>query len=94
MSENESAGIEDARFVRFVDDDASATYYATYTAYNGFEILPQLLQTDDFLTFRMHTLSGKAVQNKGMALFPRKINGRYRDVVTPGWCKQLHHVLG
>ena len=77
VSENESSGIEDARFVRFFDDDGSDTYYATYTAYNGFEILPQLLETDDFLTFRMHTLSGKAAQNKGMALFPRKINGRF-----------------
>ena len=77
VSENESSGIEDARFVRFVDDDGSVTYYATYTAYNGFEILPQLLQTDDFLTFRMHTLSGNAAQNKGMALFPRKINGQF-----------------
>jgi predicted GH43/DUF377 family glycosyl hydrolase len=77
VSENESSGIEDARFVRFVDDDGSVTYYATYTAYNGFEILPQLLETDDFLTFRMHTLSGNAAQNKGMALFPRKINGRF-----------------
>ena len=77
VSENESAGIEDARFVRFVDDDGSVTYYATYTAYNGFVILPQLLETNDFLTFRIHTLSGNAVQNKGMALFPRKIKGRY-----------------
>jgi predicted GH43/DUF377 family glycosyl hydrolase len=77
VSENESRGIEDARFVRFVDDDGTATYYATYTAYNGFEILPQLLQTDDFLKFRIHTLSGNAVQNKGMALFPRKVNGHY-----------------
>jgi len=77
VSENESAGIEDARFVRFVDDDGSVTYYATYTAYNGSVILPQLLETNDFLTFRIHTLSGNAVQNKGMALFPRKINGQY-----------------
>jgi predicted GH43/DUF377 family glycosyl hydrolase len=77
VSENESAGIEDARFVRFVDDDGSVTYYATYTAYNGFSILPQLLETEDFLTFRMHTLSGNAARNKGMALFPRKINGQY-----------------
>jgi predicted GH43/DUF377 family glycosyl hydrolase len=77
VSANESAGIEDARFVRFVDDDGSVTYYATYTAYNGFVILPQLLETDDFLTFKIHTLSGNAVQNKGMALFPRKINGRF-----------------
>jgi predicted GH43/DUF377 family glycosyl hydrolase len=77
VSENESSGIEDARFVRFVDDDGSVTYYATYTAYNGFKILPQLLETDDFLTFKMHTLSGSAAQNKGMALFPRKVNGNF-----------------
>lgn len=77
VSENESSGIEDARFVRFVRDDGSVTYYATYTAYNGFDVLPQLLETDDFLTFRMHTLSGRAAQNKGMALFPRMINGQF-----------------
>ena len=77
VSENESAGIEDARFVRFEHDDESIIYYATYTAYNGFDILPQILETTDFLTFRMHTISGKAAQNKGMALFPRKINGKF-----------------
>jgi predicted GH43/DUF377 family glycosyl hydrolase len=77
VSENESAGIEDARFVRFQDDDKSVIYYATYTAYNGFTILPQILETTDFLTFKMHTISGNAAQNKGMALFPRKINGKY-----------------
>jgi predicted GH43/DUF377 family glycosyl hydrolase len=77
VSENESAGMEDARFVRFKDDDKSVIYYATYTAYNGFTILPQILETTDFLTFRMHTLSGKCAQNKGMALFPRKINGKF-----------------
>jgi predicted GH43/DUF377 family glycosyl hydrolase len=77
VSENESAGIEDARFVRFEGDDNSVIYYATYTAYNGFDILPQILETTDFLTFRMHTISGKAAQNKGMALFPRKINGKF-----------------
>jgi predicted GH43/DUF377 family glycosyl hydrolase len=77
VTENESSGIEDARFVRFVDDDRSVTYYATYTAYNGFSILPQILETTDFLTFKFHTLTGEGVHNKGMALFPRKINGRY-----------------
>jgi predicted GH43/DUF377 family glycosyl hydrolase len=77
VSENESAGIEDARFVRFKDDDKAVIYYATYTAYNGFDILPQILETTDFLTFKMHTLSGNAARNKGMALFPRKINGKY-----------------
>lgn len=76
VTANESRGIEDARFVRFVDD-RKATYYATYTAYNGFDILPQILETTDFVTFRIHTLIGKAVHNKGMALFPRKVNGHY-----------------
>jgi predicted GH43/DUF377 family glycosyl hydrolase len=74
---NETRGMEDARFVRFVDDDGKATYYATYTAYDGFQILPQLIQTDDFLTFTISTLNGFAAQNKGMALFPRKIGGKY-----------------
>jgi predicted GH43/DUF377 family glycosyl hydrolase len=77
VSENESSGIEDARFVRFENDDKSVIYYATYTAYNGFSILPQILETTDFLTFRMHTISGKAAQNKGMALFPRKVDGKF-----------------
>ena len=77
VSPNETNGIEDARFVRFVDDDGSITYYATYTAYNGRHILPQLIITEDFLQFRILTLNGDAVQNKGMALFPRRIKGRY-----------------
>lgn len=77
VSPNETNGIEDARFVRFIDDDGSVMYYATYTAYSGHDILPQLIKTEDFLHFRILTLNGKAVQNKGMALFPRRINGRY-----------------
>ena len=77
VSPNESNGIEDARFVRFVEDDGNVTYYATYTAYNGRIILPQLIETADFLNFRVLTLNGQAVQNKGMALFPRRIDGRY-----------------
>lgn len=52
-------------------------YYATYTAYNGHTTLPQLIETEDFLHFRILTLNGSAVQNKGMALFPRRIDGRY-----------------
>lgn len=76
-SQNDSNGIEDARFVRFVDDDGSITYYATYTAYNGHNILPQIIETKDFITFKMITLNGKFSKNKGMALFPRKINGKY-----------------
>ena len=77
VSSNESNGMEDARFVRFVEDDGSVIYYATYTAYNGRAILPQLLETADFLHFRARTLNGRAVQNKGMAFFPRRIDGRY-----------------
>ena len=77
VSSNESNGIEDTRFVRFVDDDGTALYYATYTAYNGRVILPQLMKTRDFLDFRVLTLNGRAVQNKGMALFPRRIDGLY-----------------
>ena len=77
VSANESNGIEDARFVRFVEDDGTVTYYATYTAYNGRVILPQLLETRDFLNFRVLTLNGDAAENKGMALFPRRINGHY-----------------
>jgi predicted GH43/DUF377 family glycosyl hydrolase len=77
VSANESNGIEDARFVCFTEDDGSVLYYATYTAYNGRAILPQLIETQDFLHFRVLTLNGRAVQNKGMALFPRRINGRY-----------------
>ena len=74
---SQSNGIEDARFVRFLNDDGSFTYYATYTAYDGKITLPQLLETPDFVYFKFSTLNGPAVQNKGMALFPRKINGQY-----------------
>lgn len=74
---SQSNGIEDARFVRFRNDDGGFTYYATYTAYDGKIALPQLLETPDFLHFKFNTLNGPAVQNKGMALFPRKIDGQY-----------------
>jgi predicted GH43/DUF377 family glycosyl hydrolase len=77
VSPNETNGIEDARFVRHTDDDGTVMYYATYTAFNGHAILPQLIETQDFLHFRVLTLNGSAVQNKGMALFPRRINGNY-----------------
>jgi len=77
VTPSQSNGIEDARFVLFQNDDGSRTYYATYTAYDGKMILPQFIETPDFLHFKFITLNGAAVQNKGMALFPRKINGRY-----------------
>ncbi len=77
VTPSQSNGIEDARFVRFQNDDGTHTYYATYTAYDGKLILPQFIETSDFLHFKFITLNGPAVQNKGMALFPRKVNGRY-----------------
>jgi predicted GH43/DUF377 family glycosyl hydrolase len=73
----ESRGMEDARFVRFTDDEGATTYYATYTAYDGVHILPQLIETKDFNMFRMATMTGPAIHHKGMALFPRKIRGEY-----------------
>ncbi|TAF71933.1 MAG: response regulator [Flavobacterium sp.] len=77
VTDSESNGIEDARFVQFVDDNNEIRYYATYTAYNGYVIMPQLIETIDFYTFRVMPIYGKNAQNKGMALFPRKINGKY-----------------
>ena len=74
---SQSNGIEDARFVRFQNDNGTFTYYATYTAYDGKVTMPQLLETPDFVRFKFSTLNGAAVQNKGMALFPRKINGQF-----------------
>ncbi len=76
-TDSQRNGIEDARFVRFENEDGSFTYYATYTAFDGKITLPQLLETPNFVHFKFSTLNGPAVQNKGMALFPRKINGHY-----------------
>lgn len=77
LSPSEQNGIEDARFVLFTDDDGSKKFYATYTAYNGKAIFPQVMETENFEHFKMITLNGNAAVNKGMALFPRRINGRY-----------------
>ena len=77
ISASESRGIEDARFVRFTDDDNTERIYATYTAFNGHTILPKLLSTKDFYTFRIMPLHGSGAQNKNLAMFPRKIKGRY-----------------
>ncbi|NQV03698.1 MAG: response regulator [Bacteroidia bacterium] len=73
----ESNGIEDARFVKFTDDDGSVKYYATYTAFNGYSIMPKLIETKDFYNFTFMPIHGEIAQNKGMALFPRKIDGKY-----------------
>ena len=72
----EAHGLEDARLVRFVEDDGAVSYFGTYTAYNGALVTPYVLQTEDFQTFRMRPMLGEAAKNKGMALFPRRINGK------------------
>ena len=77
ISATEQRGIEDARFVKFTDNDGEVTYYATYTAYDGIAILPKLISTKNFYDFRILPINGEIAQNKGMALFPRKINGQY-----------------
>jgi len=77
VSENERNGIEDARFVKFVDDEGEVTYYATYTAYDGLTLLPKLIETKDFYHFIIKPINGEVGRNKGLALFPRKINGKY-----------------
>ncbi len=75
--EAEAAGMEDARFVRFTEDDGSVTFYATYTAYDGSRISQQLLETRDFESFVSRPLVGRAAANKGLAIFPRRIGGRF-----------------
>jgi len=76
VTPSQSNGIEDARFVQF-NDGGQKTYYATYTAYSGRAIRSELIGTSDFVSFRLSTLKGSAARNKGMALFPKKIDGRY-----------------
>lgn len=77
IADTEKKGIEDARFVKFISESKEETYYATYTAYDGISILPKLLVTKDFYHFKVLPIHGEIAQNKGMALFPRKINGKY-----------------
>ena len=76
VTESQANGIEDARFVEF-EEGGRRTFYATYTAYSGRAVRSELLETSDFISFRMTPLRGAAAQNKGMALFPRKLGGRY-----------------
>jgi len=80
ISRYEKNGIEDARFVKFTNDNGESVYYATYTAYDGFTILPKLIETEDFCTFRIFPLHGKYAIDKNLALFPRKIGGKYAMV--------------
>lgn len=79
----EQNGIEDARFVRFIGENGLITYYATYTAYDGREIHSQLIETADFQKFKIRRLAGAEVKNKGMALFPRQVNGQYVMLSRP-----------
>ncbi len=77
ISDSESRGIEDARFVRFIEDHKSEKVYATYTAYNGHAILPKLISTEDFYSFHVMPLRGEGAHNKNLAMFPRKVKGKY-----------------
>ena len=77
VSANEKNGIEDARFVKFTNDNQSVVYYATYTAYDGNTVLPKMIDTNDFYHFSILPIHGEIAQNKGMALFPRKVDGKY-----------------
>jgi len=76
-AKGESKGIEDVRFVKFTNKDGSKEYIGTYTAYDGHKISPQLIITKDFTRFKLRTMYGKAVSDKGFALFPEKINNKY-----------------
>jgi predicted GH43/DUF377 family glycosyl hydrolase len=80
FSDNERHGVEDMRLVHFTDDDGSSLFYGTYTAYNGFRIFPQLLNYRPNGSIEINMLSGNCAKNKGMALFPRKIRGKYAMV--------------
>jgi predicted GH43/DUF377 family glycosyl hydrolase len=86
ISEYERKGIEDARFVQFRDEDDSSVYYATYTAYDGALIMPKLLQTNDFINFKIMPLYGAGAQNKNLALFPRKIKGKFAMISRIDGC--------
>jgi predicted GH43/DUF377 family glycosyl hydrolase len=83
-SRTEIMGIEDVRFVRFARDDGSFCYYGTYTAYDGHQTKTQLIETTDFVVFKVRALYGNAITDKGMALFPEKINGKYAMIARQG----------
>jgi predicted GH43/DUF377 family glycosyl hydrolase len=90
LSDFESKGIEDARFVLFTDETGKKVYYATYTAYDGVHIMPKLLKTTDFYDFKTSPLNGPGAKNKNLALFPRKINGKYAMLSRiDGWNNYL-----
>lgn len=93
----ESSGVEDARFVEIEDDDV-ARYVATYTAFDGRGVTQQLLETDDFVNFSSSPLAGRGAANKGLAIFPRRIDGRFvalsrhdRESNAIAFSPDLHH---
>jgi len=92
LSPSEKNGIEDARFVLFTDDDGSKRYYATYTAYDGKVILPQLMETDDFVNFKMSTWTGAPLSIKNGHV-PAKDKRPLCDDITPGRWESLFNVL-
>jgi predicted GH43/DUF377 family glycosyl hydrolase len=88
---SESRGIEDARFVRFTDDDGTVTYFATYTAFNGDQVAPQLIETTDFQHFTMSQVAGPAARDKGMAIFPRRVGGSF--VALSRWDRESSAIM-
>lgn len=88
----ESHGMEDARLTKFTEDDGSVTYYATYTAYDGVDVATHLLETRDFRTFHLSPMAGQGAQGKGLALFPRRIRGRY--VALSRWDRESTALVG
>jgi predicted GH43/DUF377 family glycosyl hydrolase len=91
IAPRESRGMEDARFVRFTDDNGTCTYYAPYTAYDGNDVGSRLLSTTDFRTFEATQLRGQGAQNKGLAFFPRRIGGRY--VALSRWDRETNAIV-
>lgn len=87
---DERRGIEDARFVKFIDDDGDVTYRATYTGFDGTHVASRMLETEDFRAFVSLRMTGGAVRNKGVAFFPRRIGGRF--VALSRWDRQSNSV--
>jgi len=73
----QSNGLEDMRLTHFRHDDGSEEWLGTYTAYNGSQIQSEMLRTRDWRAFDLVPMTGSAARNKGMGLFPRKVNGKY-----------------
>jgi predicted GH43/DUF377 family glycosyl hydrolase len=77
ITEQQRGGLEDLRLVRFDHGDGDFEWIGTYTAYSGSSIRSELLRTVDFKRFLLEPIEGRAGRNKGMALFPQKVGGKY-----------------